>query len=730
MARLLNVIDMAGHLPALWQSLGPGWLLRRAWYAAQKRGGSLRRRLPAAPWPTLPEVLGPTACANAADYLVYRRRSAPAFFFEIGARETYRPLFVQWDGDACLPVAAADELAAGWMRYFGHANVEVGFPPRWRYNPLSEVEAPVDRHWTDIGDFEHGDIKAIWEMSRFGFTYALVRAYWRTGNEQYPQTFWRLVEDWMAQNPPQQGPNWKCGQETSIRAMAWTFGLYGFLDSAATTPARVAAMATAMALFAQRIMANLPYALNQQNNHGISEGMGLWTIGAMFPELRQAGEWQRKGRQILEAEAQRLIYDDGAFSQHSLNYHRLMLHDYLWCLRLGDILQQPFSTALRQRVARAISFISSLQLGAEGQVPRYGQNDGSLLLPLNNCPEDDYRPLIQAGHFLVTGQRQRPPGPWDEDLLWLFGPQALQAPLDTAAGSLAGDLLAEESGHYTMRLSRSSAFVRCGRFRHRPGQADLLHLDLWWQGQNMALDPGTYSYNAPPPWSNPFAATRYHNTVTVDGQEQMDRASRFLWLPWICGHVRAIRRSDGGSLVYWEGQHDGYRRLPWPVTYRRAILGLARDHWLVLDVLHSQGVHDYRLHWLFPDLPYQWQEEGAALLLEASAGGYRAVVGAIDARPQISLLRADPQSPRGWYAPHYYRRQPALSLAAHLQGAQAAFWSLLGPDTAKVTANNADISVAAPQWQAMIHLAGHSETTVVDRVAFQADMDDILELSP
>ncbi len=113
-----------------------------------------------------------------------------------------------------------------------------------------------------------------------------MRAYWRTGEERYAELFWQLIEDWRAQNPPQQGPHWKCGQETSLRVMAWCFGLYGFLDSQSTTAARVAMLAQMIALSGQRIAANLDYALSQRNNHGISEGMGLWTIGTLFPEFR------------------------------------------------------------------------------------------------------------------------------------------------------------------------------------------------------------------------------------------------------------------------------------------------------------------------------------------------------------------------------------------------------------------------------------------------------------
>src|SRR6185295_11415525 len=108
------------------------------------------------------------------------------------------------------------------------------------------------------------------------------------------------VEDWRDNNPPQLGANWKCGQEISFRVMAWCFGLYGFLDAQSTTAQCVASLAQMIAISGARIEANLDYALSQHNNHGISEGLGLWTIGSLFPELRSAERWREKGRQVLE----------------------------------------------------------------------------------------------------------------------------------------------------------------------------------------------------------------------------------------------------------------------------------------------------------------------------------------------------------------------------------------------------------------------------------------------
>ncbi|MBU1274008.1 MAG: heparinase II/III family protein [Proteobacteria bacterium] len=564
----------------------------------------------------------------------------------------------------------------GRIRFFSGAPQDLGLPLDWHRNALSGQRAPENIHWARLDDFAFGDIKCIWELSRFGFTYPLVRAYWRNGDQRLPEFFWSQVEDWRRCNPPQAGVNWKCGQEISFRIMAWCFGLYGFEGSPASTPRRVAQLVQMMGVFGHRIEANLSYALNQQNNHGTSEAMGLFTLGTLFPEFKAARGWQRLGQSLLEKLGRELIYGDGAFCQHSFGYHRLMLQTYLWALRLGELNHAPFSGSLREHLARSVDFLFQLQDQATGRLPIYGQNDSSNLLPLNNCQPADFRPLLQAMHLCLTGRRLYPAGPWDEDALWLFGPEALPAPAEALRPA---NLSAREGGYYTLRDEQGFAMTRCANFRHRPGHADLLHVDLWWRGENVALDSGTYSYNAQPPWDNPLVGTRYHNTVSVDGQDQMKRFSRFLWMPWPRCVPGPSLASPHGHLQYWQGEHHGYSRLHQPVNHLRALVSLGRGWWLVLDRLQSPGPHVYKLHWLLPDTEYEWSPEAGRLGLQFDKGAYHLCLGVWGASGKASLTRAAPDSPRGWQAPHYQHRQPALALELASSGRSVVFWSLFAP---------------------------------------------------
>ena len=691
----------------------------------RQRSGADARRWPCSSWEGWPlsSLLLEVRLAKPAAYAGYRQKLSQRFFFTGGDRAKFQVLFSRLDLCGTSPVAVADRIVRGEFRFFEHSWVTCGSPPDWHRNYVTRQTTPKGLHWSRIGEFGYGDIKVVWELSRFGWVYPLVRAFWRTGNESYAECFWWLLEDWRKHNPPQQGVNWKCGQEASFRVMAWCFGLYGFAGAASTTPGRVAMLAQVLAVTGERIEGNLGYALSQQNNHGISEAAGLWTLGLLFPEFRRAGKWLALSRKALERQARELVYDDGSFSQHSANYHRVMLHDYLWAVRLGDLNGQPLSEDLRCRVGRAAEFLFQVQDVTSGKVPLYGSNDGALVLPLSNCDYQDFRPVVQSARFICSKVRTFSPGPWDEELLWLAGPEAMDAP---PAAAPPTDLAADDGGCYTLRQSRGFAFIHCPRFKHRPSQADALHVDVWWRGENIAGDAGTYSYNAPVPWDNALAGTACHNTVLVDDKNQMERAGKFLWLPWLRAGKRSQGRSATGPLRYWEGEHHGYSRLSPPVLHRRAVLGIAEDHWLVLDRLESTGKHRYRLHWLLGNYPAASSEPECSLKLDTPQGPYHLSVSAPGLPCQYSLVRSGETSPRGWRAPYYLDREPALSWALEAEGDSCWFYSLFGPGRCSVEWKGNLISVTGEHWAAEAKLCECPDARLVESLALKGSSRDLL----
>lgn len=94
-------------------------------------------------------------------------------------------------------------------------------PPDWFTDPITGKSFPnANRVWWQVPDFDNGfgDIKRIWELSRFGWALAMAQRA-RSGDEDSLKRLNSWMADWCLRNPPFQGPNWKCGQESSIRVI-------------------------------------------------------------------------------------------------------------------------------------------------------------------------------------------------------------------------------------------------------------------------------------------------------------------------------------------------------------------------------------------------------------------------------------------------------------------------------------------------------------------------------
>lgn len=549
--------------------------------------------------------------------------------------------------------AEADEIVNGQFRRFGSQLAELAFDrPEYKL------------HWTSYENRPEAagveDLKYIWEPARFGWVYPLGRAYLLTGDERYPAAFWQQCETFLAHHLPNQGPNWSSAQEAALRLMAMLFAACVFENSPHTTGLRRERLAGAVAAHAERIPLTLCYARAQDNNHLVSEALGLYAAGFALPGHPEAQRWTRLGWRLLNQALQRQIRSDGTYAQHSMNYHRLMLHAALQARLMG----RAFPPATQKRLAAAARWLLAQVDPGSGRAPNLGANDGAHILPLASGGFCDYRPAAQAAARAFLGRAAFPPGAWDETSLWLGQNLCSGEPLPA---------LPPSEGVHRLGSPASWGTLRAVRFRNRPSHADQLHVELWWRGENIAMDPGTYRYTAMPPWDNRLAQTLAHNTITVNRQDQMQRAGRFLWLNWAQARLLDSGDTQTSSIC---AEHDGYRRFG--VIHRRMLKRKEAGLWQVSDYLlpcrARQPSQSYTIHWLLPDWP--WELAGQTLTLAFPGGG--AVHLSLSASPPpqhpaqvepVCLVRAGqtlagPESAppvSGWFSPTYGEKLPALS---------------------------------------------------------------------
>jgi asparagine synthase (glutamine-hydrolysing) len=331
-------------------------------------------------------------------------------------------------------------------------------------------------------------------------------------------------------------------------------------------------------------------------------------------------------------------------------------------------------------------------------MPQYGSNDGALVLPLNSCDYMDYRPLIQLGYYTLHKQRIFPPGGWDEDLFWFYGKEALDSSLETK--SQPTDELFLDGGITKISGEQTRAFIRCGPIRDRPSHADQNHMDIWWQGKNIAMDPGTFLYSGDGHWRNGLASTRVHNTVTVDEQDQMEKFSRFIWVDWSQGDILAFEYKKG--LIFWQGQQNGFTRLKDPVIHKRTVILLDNTNWFVIDHLQGELDHQFMLNWSLCHDFLQLKNTENTLQLKYKSRTLNAQFGLLGKHTPIDVVSVDETSERGWVSRYYGHKEPALSVQLTTQNKQALFWSFFGTASHKPVDNGDDFSIHSKTWH--LHL--------------------------
>lgn len=529
----------------------------------------------------------------------------------------------------------ADDLLEGRFLAFGRHVWPVAVPPDWLAYPVSQPAFPhSEAHWSDIPDFsgEGTDIKTVWELSRCEWAVQLAMVFRIGGDGKYLEVLEGWLSDWDARNPANRGPNWKCGQETSLRL------LHVLLAQLVLENGAVQGATPRLREFVRRhlarIEATLSYAIAQDNNHGTSEAAALFiaghwllrvTPGANARQRRTYARWARIGRSNLEERMARLVLADGTFSQYSPTYQRVLLatvnQALIWQAALG---LPAFSDRFMARAAAALEWLAQLVEPATGDAPNLGANDGANVFRLSW--REDYRDFRAALAALAhrLGIADRTYGLEDAAALWL--PDAIRAAPAPATGPGRFSSASMGQGGFEKIVAsdgRSWALLRTARFRFRPSHADINHVDLWANGVNILMDSGSYSYAAPIPGEVHSLKTAFHhNATTFDGRDQMPALGRFLYGAW--PHATVSRDKAANAVESVVRFVDGNR-------HGRRLSNTGPGRWQVTDRLEGPFGRA-TLRWHLPDLEWKFAREGelvsatASIRISAAAGNELEIV--------------------------------------------------------------------------------------------------------
>lgn len=489
-----------------------------------------------------------------------------------------------------------DEISEGTFTYFGKMKFHLGNDYDWVTNPVSGYNYDITKHWSSINELseECGDIKFVWEKARFSFLYDIIR-YDFHNKTDCSELVLSQINSFIVKNPLNQGPNYVCSQEISLRILNWTFALYYYKDSEFLTQDLFMKIMNSIYWQINHVYKNINFSrIAVRNNHALTETLLLYLSGLLFPFMPDVKQWSKKGKKWFEKEIEYQIYDDGTYLQFSNNYHRVVVQLLTWGIRLAELNNEHLSDKVIGRAKKSLIFLTDCMDLSSGMLPNYGANDGALFFKLNNQDFRDYRPQLQALSYALHLKPEDNFGGFiSEDLFWLGLvpdiPQFDKIQKSTVSSYPVG-------GYYIFHDNDSMTYIRCGNHKDRPSQADNLHLDIWHKGINLLRDNGSYLYNSEPEVVRYFMGTRSHNTVMLNDFDQMLKGPRFIWFDWSQCIDSSLTESE--NQFEFQGSISAFKYLRKKIQHKRNVTktkGIPR--WLIEDEIIGNKEYEMNQLW-------------------------------------------------------------------------------------------------------------------------------------
>ena len=249
----------------------------------------------------------------------FRSRTEPRFFTSFQNPETTVAAFrSRFPATAQALIEKADRICAGQFDLLGFKNLSFGVPIDWQFEPLTGKRIPL-LHWSKLDYLNAevaGDKKIIWELNRHQYFMTLGQAYWWTGDERYARTFAAHLEAWMDANPPKLGINWASSLEVAFRAMSWLWAFHFFKSSPALSN-DVCKRAWKFLYLSARHLESYLSTYFSPNTHLTGEALGLFFIGTLLPEFKEARRWRDLGAEILVEQLPIHVRVDGVYFEQS-----------------------------------------------------------------------------------------------------------------------------------------------------------------------------------------------------------------------------------------------------------------------------------------------------------------------------------------------------------------------------------------------------------------------------
>jgi len=598
---------------------------------------------------------------NLKDFANYfRNRSFPKFFIEILEREKVISLFKkQFLETMDEIIKEAEKICNHIFNILGKYSVNLGEIINWHCDFNTGYCWNPQTYYKDIKiPYGRADIKVPWELSRFNHLSILGMAYWLSNNKKYVEEFVNEITDWINNNKPSFGVNWRCTMDVAIRACNWIVGYYFFKNSEVLKDEFLVKFLKSLYQHGVHIIKNLEYNKGSlTTNHYLSDIVGLIYLGTLFPEFKDAKKWKDFGIKGLVEEMGKQVYSDGCDFEASTCYHRLVMELFFFATLIVVINNKDFNGTNYMEVAKNIfgqEYIEKLYkmfevvlytLKPNGRMPQIGDNDSGRFHIFAKQEVLDMRYLLSLGAiFFKEWLFKLKEYEISQEALWIFGEKGMDIWQNLGENTLIniGSKAFVEGGLFVCRNGRDYCLISCGANGQNGNGGhshnDKLSFELCIDGKDIIVDPGTYIYTAKPSWRNKFRSTAYHNTVIIDDEEQNNFNDKNLFELKDNTKARCLKWESDTEKDIFIGEHCGYKRLASCVVHQREIRFYKRDKILeVIDRFIGKGRHNLKWNlFLHPDFKGELEIASEKLSFYKESGFYSPEYGVINETQKFS----------------------------------------------------------------------------------------------
>lgn len=308
-------------------------------------------------------------------------------------------------------------------------------------------------------------------------------------------------------------------------------------------------------------------------NHGLDQSVALYLLAINFPDMPNADSWLEISSNRISELLVGIVDDDGVLVENSPYYHFYVLEKF-WeidkYLKENNLFISPH---FDEKIDKMISYATYI-LQPDLKVPTIGASLGGDIRLAGVYKEmaKSHPNLLYVLTKGVEGSQ----------------PKKLNIQYTDSGQTIMRSGFGEEDTY----SKQTQLIFDIGSYRTHHSDLDALSFSLYSNGLSLMPDAGLYTYDAGQ-YRSYFHGTRSHNTVVVDGKDQ------------VSGMVTTGRKEkvyagffeEGDGYVYQSGAHELYDG----VSHKRVIVMIEDSTILIVDNLRSSTEHIYeQMFHLFP----------------------------------------------------------------------------------------------------------------------------------